>query len=417
MSDKIFVWDHHSDQPYPIADRAYKKHIYKKALPDMLKMFATSLALAPAIALKYLFIGGKKPDMGTLFGMGVNLDQLPEDSPALIKELGISHLLIRLSLNDMANLPRYLEFVQSFKGAKVTLNILQDREHITDPALLERDLRTIFETFAPHIEAMQIGNAINRKKWAFFTMGEYMRFFAVARRVQRDYPHIELIGSSTIDFEYHYTIRTLFNGFKQRFDKVASLLYVDRRGAPENRQMGFDLFKKIKLLYAIVALSSSPKRLIISEMNWPISHTAPYAPTSEKECVSEEVYRNYLVRTYLIAAATGMVETMYWHQLAASGYGLIDLREGVRKREAFEAMRVMVSFLQKARLRSYRFDETYEMRFESDTHLIEVFWATAQTRQEIEGELYDILGKRHKRLHIGQAPLYRLRKIGTKKGE
>jgi len=68
--------------------------------------------------------------------------------------------------------------------------------------------------------------------------------------------------------------------------------------------------------------------LLITEVNWPLKGTAPYAPTSETECVSEEEYRDYMLAYHQMAFATQMVETVYWHQLIAPGYGLIDPRSG-----------------------------------------------------------------------------------------
>jgi len=51
--------------------------------------------------------------------------------------------------------------------------------------------------------------------------------------------------------------------------------------------MGLDLVSKIHLLFALATLSpKSTNDIYITETNWPISNTAPYAPTSEKECVS-----------------------------------------------------------------------------------------------------------------------------------
>jgi hypothetical protein len=96
--------------------------------------------------------------------------------------------------------------------------------------------------------------------------------------------------------------------------------------------MGFSLIGKIKLLNALLSLSpKTANELIITETNWPIKNTAPYAPTSEHECVSEEDYAAFMVRYHLLAFASQRVSSVYWHQLIAPGYGLIDNREGIRK--------------------------------------------------------------------------------------
>ena len=118
--------------------------------------------------------------------------------------------------------------------------------------------------------------------------------------------------------------------------------------------MGFSLFDKIRLQRAMMMLSAQVgKKFYITETNWPISKTAPYAPTSEHECVSEEDYAVFMLRYYLLAFATQQVDTVFWHQLIASGYGLVDAREGVRKRLAFNVFKTMIQQLQDAKFHSY----------------------------------------------------------------
>jgi hypothetical protein len=119
--------------------------------------------------------------------------------------------------------------------------------------------------------------------------------------------------------------------------------------------MGFNLMGKINLIDALMRLSfKTANELIITETNWPIKNTAPYAPTSEHECVSEEDYAMYMVRYHLLAFATQKVACVYWHQLIAPGYGLIDNREGaMRKRSAFDAYKTMLSHLSDVSFKNY----------------------------------------------------------------
>lgn len=407
MQKNNFPWDHYSDQPCVIKDKKYKKSMYKKAFFDFVKTFVTSIVLTPFIAIRYLFLKDQSPNTKTIFGMGVNVDKLPIQSIEFVQELGVKELLIRFPLSDMQNFDKYLEFVKNFHGCNITLNILQDRQHIQNLQLTSKDVGRILKEFSPYIKSVQIANAINRKKWGFASMHEYMKFYQAIIKYKKEYPNLLFIGSSTIDFEYHYTIRTLFNGFFPRYDKVASLLYVDRRGAPENTQMGFDLVKKIKLLYAIVSLSGSKSRLIISEFNWPISNTAPYAPTSEKECVDETTYTNYMVRSYLLAISTGMVETIFWHQLIASGYGLIDIRKGIRKREAYDAFKFMVQLLDGSKLLEYKFDTIYYMKFKKNKKTYAIYWAKESTDQKIKGKLFDIVGNKLHEYYINERVVYK----------
>jgi len=311
-----FKWDHYSDQPYQLKDKKYKKAHRQKEWPSIVLTFFTALLILPLAYLLSFFMPKRKIDTNSFFALGV--DNGKEISPPLLQELGISHILVRQKLWEMHNLASLKRFLSACKMDEITVNILQDREHIEDLELLKKDLREIFTSL--HVTRFQIGSTINRAKWGFFSIDEYLRFFKVAYDLkQNEFSHITLLGSGVIDFEYHFTAHTLFNFCRCKYDGVASLLYVDRRGAPENKQMGFDFLNKIKLLR--------------------------YAPTSEHECVSETEYAEFMVRYYCLALATCNIDAICWHQLFAPGYGLIDNRSNINKRDAFTAYQTMVSFL------------------------------------------------------------------------
>ncbi|RLA64193.1 MAG: hypothetical protein DRQ78_06230 [Epsilonproteobacteria bacterium] len=337
---KPFIWDKYSDQPYPLKDKTYKKRMRKKHIWDYVPLFLTNIILFPLSIILMPFFKGKEVVNESFYGMGVDLDKGTVQKE-LIEELGVKYLLLRMPLWEMHRVDEYVLFSQSFGEDKtILLNILQDREHIEDVALLTKDINTIFKKFCPFVDEYQIGHAINRSKWGFFSMGEYVKWYAKIQKIRDEkYPDLKLIGSSVIDFEYHYTIRTLFNFRRMKYDVFSSLLYVDRRGKPSNTQMLiFNTKNKISMLYALVRLSpKTTNNIYITEVNWPLSKTAPYAPTSEKECVSEDDYADYMKEYLKTAKESGKIQRVYWHQLIAAGYGLVDDRNGIiRKTKAFE---------------------------------------------------------------------------------
>ncbi len=335
-----FFWDGYSDQPHVLKDKAYKKRMRALQWKEYLKTFFTALFVLPVAFLHMKFRTQKAPKAFDL-GLCVNLDK-GEEQVALVEELGVKHLLCRFPLWEMQNIEKYVAFLKRFGEDKhCVLCIMQDREHIEDLELSSLHVRKVFELFSPFVREFQIGNAINRAKWGFFSVGEYLRFYACIQALKdKEFPKLSLLGPSIIDFEYHYTARALFNGFNVRFDKHTSLLYVDRRGAPSNTQLGFNTLDKINLLSSLCALSSkSSDDIYITEVNWPLSNTAPYAPTSEKECVSETDYATFLKAYIRTAKKSGKVRKLFWHQLIAPGYGLVDNREGIRKREGFYAFK------------------------------------------------------------------------------
>ncbi len=339
-----FIWDYFSDQPYPLKDKAYKRKMRKKSLLDILPLFLSNLIFFPlSITTMKLFKAKKKLE----YGIGVNLDK-GSAQVGLVEELGVKHLIIRIPLWDIERLDEYVVFVKSFGDDKhILLNILQDREHIENKDLLEESIGKIFRAFEGSVFEYQIGSAINRTKWGFFSVGEYLKFYQIIQKIRdKNFPALSLVGSSVIDFEYHYTIRSLFNFETIKFDTLSSLLYVDRRGSPYNTQMGiFDTNNKIDMLYALARLSpKTADDIYITEVNWPLSNTAPYAPTSELECISEAEYAKYLKEYLSIAKKSQKISRVYWHQLVARGYGLVDdSNNEMRRMDGFWVFKELVA--------------------------------------------------------------------------
>ncbi len=374
--DKIDLeWDHYSDQPHIIKDRALKKRIYRYALPSMLKTISTNILLSPMLLFRYLTYKCKKPYKieDSFFGMGVDATREPDSVLELLDELGISTILVRVPLSRYKDLSLYIEFIEKNSDREVIISLIQERAFIDDRELLKDAVTTIFQTFST-VKKYQVANAINRKKWAFFGMDEYLSYHKTIQQIRdKSFKDIKLLGSGVIDFEYHYTVRTLFNLYAVKYDIFTALLYVDRRGSPQNRQMGFDLLKKIKLLKSLTSLSKkSSNTLYITETNWPIINTAPYAPTSPKECVDLEDYSFFMVLYHLIALVSGEVERVYWHQLIAPGYGLIDNRDGIKKYPAFWAYKTMREYLSGAKILS--FDLNSSIRY-IKCDRVEVYWS------------------------------------------
>jgi hypothetical protein len=152
-----------------------------------------------------------------------------------------------------------------------------------------------------------------------------------------------------IDFELHATAAVVNRRQRGlRFDALASLLYVDRRGAPENRQLGYDTVDKVTWLAALAETARlvGRRRSWVTEVNWPLAE-GPHSPAGRSVAVDEERQADYLVRYYLLALGTGLCERVFWWQLAAKGYGLADPLPGgaLRRRPAFRALAALEAAL------------------------------------------------------------------------
>ena len=408
-----FKWDEYSDQPALLQDKAYKKSMRKKESLSLLFTILSSLITLPLSILMMPFVKRKEIVTSEFFSLGVDWQREPQEAQLLLEELKVKSILVRFKLWEMEKLPGLQAFVQQNSNKKITLKILQDREHVEDLALLKSNLHVIFSTLGNSVAMYEIGSTINRAKWGFFSVREYLNFYKVAYGLKvSEFPDVKLLGSGVIDFELYYTVHTLFNFCKCRYDGVAALLYVDRRGAPENTQLGFMLTDKIALLSTLVWLSPKTKQeLHVTEVNWPISNTAPYAPTSEYECVSEEFYADYMLRYYLLSFASQQVDSVSWHQLIAPGYGLVDNREGIKQREAFYVYKYMYSTLINAQF--LRLDikrDYYIMQVLVNDNLLQIHWSLKETTLQNQDffKVHSKTGKLIKDdlLSIGSSPLY-----------
>lgn len=408
-----FKWDDYSDQPALLSDRKYKKMMRKKEFLSILKTFITALFILPISIILMPFIARKKINSSSFFCMGVDFQREPELTIKLIEELDVDRILVRIKLWEMESLDELKIFIESFNNKKVTLKIMQDRENVEDLELLQTNLRTIFSKLDGLIDIYEIGSTINRSKWGFFSVDAYSRFYKTAYDLrEKEFPSIKLIGSGVIDFEYHFTAHTLFNFFKYKYDAVSALLYVDRRGAPEHMQIGFALSDKIALLSTMIWFSPKSKHeLHITETNYPLSGTAPYAPTSEYECIDEQSYADFMLRYHLLTFASQQVDSISWHQLIAKGYGLVDNIDGIKYYQAFSTYKFMIKNLKNAQF--LRLDikrDYYILQCLVDDRLLQIHWTLKPTTLKNEDffESYSRDGERIKdeTLEIGSSPIY-----------
>jgi len=375
-----FSWDEHSDQPYQL-DSVFKKEYRRGKHLSLAKTALSGLLFLPAALLALPFLRPRPVEETRFVGMVVDPRREPAKTLDALRELGIREIAVRIPMWDETAAEAAETFVKNAGGFDVLFVLMQDREHVENGRLRSETFLKLFKRLSPFGRRFQIGTTVNRAKWGFFGIDEYLEFFRTARQLRDEiFPDLKLIGPSVIDFEYHFTAHALFNFKGVKFDAVNALLYVDRRGAPENLQAGCDLPCKINLLSSLVTLSPRARHpLYITETNWPLAGTAPYAPTSEKECVDEETYASYMVRYFLLALATRQVKTVYWHQLVAPGYGLVDHRDGFTKRPAFAALRTLQRMLENSRFVVLSQKKgLYEMVLEKPDGILRIFWANGR---------------------------------------
>ena len=344
--DKI-VWDALSDQPHSHAGRWERLLVRAADLPDHVRTWGAVLAAAPRVRRRYReLVAARYREPFAWPGTGIALRPHPADPRALLAAfdaLGLGQALIRLHpWQERHDEEEMLARELAGRGVELAFALPQSRELVRDPARWRASVEEIADRFLQYGRRFQIGQAINRSKWGVWSYREYLDLAADAAAILRRRGEVELAGPAVIDFEAHATAAVLNRRRAGlRFDALAALLYVDRRGAPENRQLGYDTADKATLMAAIAetSLLIGRRRQWITEFNWPLRE-GPHSPAGRSVAVDESAQADYLVRYYLAALGTGYVERAYWWQLVARGYGLIDpgAGTGLRRRPAFAAL-------------------------------------------------------------------------------
>ncbi len=352
------VWDPLSDQPHQHAGRLTRAAVRLGDLGAHLREASALAGAAPRIWRRYRELErGLYAAPRAWTGMGVAVRPWPADRAGLLdalEELGLRRVFLRLDTwAEERDEEEALAAALAERGYELAFGVPQDRSLVREPERWERAVEDIARRFAPYGRHFQVGQAINRSKWGIWRYGEYADLLARAARVLRQVPGVQLLGPAVIDFEA-YATATVVNLPRSaegaRLDALSSLLYVDRRGAPENRQLGFDTVGKVTLLKAIAETARNcGDASWITEVNWPLWE-GPYAPAGKSVAVDEATQADYLVRYYLLALGTGLVERVYWWQLVARGYGLVcPETDGVlRRRPSFAALKTLAERLEGA---------------------------------------------------------------------
>ncbi len=357
-----WVWDERSAQPVPTLRARDRRRFHAPRLPFQLASAAAQAASAvrahgrdlqrEAFGAPVLF------DRSLAVAISGQAETL-EREVALLHELNVRDVLVRF--NHHANMARQAETLRTVRtlveaGFRVAGAMLQDRRTVREPERWREFCHEVLACVGGQLEWLEFGHAINRVKWGLWGLEDYDRLLRVLPELRQAYPGLPMVGPAVIDSAFPFAQAALTRlppGCA--WDAISMHLYVDRRGAPENRQGRWDTLDKFVAARALARGSAGrcADRLIVSEVNWPLLGTgvwspvgAPYTspgPRRNDPSVSESDYADYLTRYLLLATCSGLVQqTVVW-RLAAHGFGLVDDQpaEHWRRRPAFEALRVL----------------------------------------------------------------------------
>ncbi len=375
-----FRWNPFADQPHNVAPKSERFRHHLKYWNSYFPLLGSILTKAgPGLKLYHRYrktLYERRVDIHDPFALCFSPD-LSRNAEILkcFKDLNITQGLLRIPSWELNRLSFYQEALDFFlrNGMDLTIALLQQRSDVLKPAKWRHFLEAVFSRFSQKCRRFEIGHAWNRTKWGLWNYREYVTLAEAAMGLAQKYK-IQLIGPAVIDFEFHLYPAVLK---AIPFDIISSLLYVDRVGAPENKQFGWDLSKKTALLRAAVDVCSSKKKeLWVTEFNWPLKGTGKYSPASGKPNVTEKEQADYLSRYYILTAAGGLIQRAYWWQLAAPGYGLIDNRKKTwRKRPAYYALKTLISHLKNSTfVRREKSPSVNVFFFKKDKQSLAVCW-------------------------------------------
>lgn len=364
----IWIWDDRSMQAIPALRSRDKRKYYRKR--DLLTMGMTLAKRGGAIRREMKKLEQEAwshpVEMKHRIGLSCNLEPHRfEQERRWLDPLGPLSLLVRLYHHESPTAQRYaLEAVRKLhaEGHRVTVALVQDRNAILYPRKWAEFVDKAGGALTGFVEGFEVGHAINRVKWGIWSYKEYAGLLAPFANWSDRYPQIPLMGPGGIDFEFPRILPFLEQmpeGMK--WSAYSHHMYVDRRGAPENEQSGYTTVDKLRMARAVARVHPQCEdRVVVSEVNWPLVGTgvwspvgSPYetlGPRSNDPSVDEESYAAFMQRYYLLALCSGMADRVYWWNLAAHGFGLIDDRDpgGWRPRPAYHAFKHMVDHLRDA---------------------------------------------------------------------
>ena len=341
---------------------------------------------------------------------------VPSDLSALdhlceyVRELGLRSLRLDLCYGmDLEMVDRVFERLLSL-NARILLHLVQPlslAKQMPAADVVEQWREFVVESlerYGDRIEAVEVGTTVNRAKWAGYDLEGLLALWEVAHAEARRLG-VLLVGPNVTDFEPQYNAG-LLRMLKRRDllpDVHSNNLFAERAIEPEamdrkilgerlKRFHGYDLIKKAQLVARLGAAQGVPRAWSTCAF-WTLPRIKRVLTKSEGKMA------DYLVRYFVLCAASGAFERIYWGPLVSRREGLVDDGTGLpedrsirdvvsfyrelpgqseqwRVRPAFRAMRTVNQFLSGARYLG-KLSEGEELQihaFENSDSVFHVGW-------------------------------------------
>lgn len=187
----------------------------------------------------------------------------------------------------------------------------------------------VCDQFGDRVQAIEIGSAINRRRWAGYSTEGFFTAWQIAHEEIKG-RNITLAGPNITDFElvYSFSILERLRKTGQLPDIHSNNLFAERVTEPERfdyrivgfhwaTRLKFNLVKKARLLERI-ATEKGIKQTISPSAFWTLPRIERLLDNSEQKMA------DYLCRYMVLLAASGSLRQAFWGPILCWREGLID---------------------------------------------------------------------------------------------
>jgi hypothetical protein len=252
-----------------------------------------------------------------------------------LETLGINNVRLDFSYDDLNNFnERFLQKLIA-EDYNVTLHLLAPfdaAKNMLDSNEQERwrmFLATVLDQYGTSIQQVEIGNTINRKRWAGYSYDGFLIAWEIAY-VEIKSRNIKLLGPNVQDFEpiYNIGILKILQSKNLRPDTHTDNLFVERVFEPERFDHRILKYKWAKLLkYNLVKKARTLQKI---GLDFDVPHTSSSAAfwaiyrIKRILIAGEQKQADYLTRYFTLLAASGALRQANWGALICNREGLIN---------------------------------------------------------------------------------------------
>lgn len=315
-------------------------------------MSKQSSMLTPQVirdGLAYILSGGFRLDDAHLprpnctvpddfFGVGVASNANPATDAYIIQQLrklGLFEVRLDLSYGDITGFQGRFCNALIDGGFAVTLRLIPPFDSAKNMHLAEEQAKwqafidEVIACFGKRVKQIEIGNTINRKRWAGYSWPTFYMAWEIAYKSIKAH-HIRLLGANIQDFEPGYNVSLLkaLSKKHQLPDVQTDNLFVERVSEPERYDhrvlkyqwatiFKYNLIKKASLLSKI-GKDFGVDKTISTGAFWAIYRI------ERRLMYGTQKQADYLTRYFTLLAASGAFKQAFWGTLLCHREGLID---------------------------------------------------------------------------------------------